>query len=71
MYTASNYEVVIGQVQLEDGNYTDGYHVRNLGNGIVEHMTTVLPEAIMWAKTLSNDLSEYLAEAAADSAVTH
>ena len=70
-YTSDNYEVLIGRVVLDDGSDTDGYHVRNLGTGIVEHMTTILPEAIMWAKTLSNDLNEHLAEEAAESATTH
>lgn len=67
LYKNDNYEVVLtGDALGEDGKYgRDGYAVVNLTTGVVEHTTTVLPQALFQADAFQGALGQ-LSEAQDD-----
>ena len=64
IYKTDRYDVVkCGSVIGEDGNYgQEGYSVRNIETGIVEHTTMILPQAIYQAQGFSDSLDVLLKE---------
>ena len=64
IYKTARYDVVkCASAVGEDGKYgQEGYAVRNIETGIVEHTTMILPQAIYQAQGFSDSLDVLLKE---------
>lgn len=63
LFDTRNYEVVTKEIyNKETSEYELGYSVKNKTTEVYEYDTFLLPEAILWAKKLNEDVDDLLAE---------